>query len=85
MSELSNKELSEIQRELTELQIKLRDFRFGGAGSRVKNVKEGRSTRRTIARLLTEINRRSMQQKVAESVQPEVAQSVQQNVAKSQK
>ncbi len=49
------KEVGELQRELTEKREALRAFRFGGAGSRVKNVKEGRALRKDIARILTEV------------------------------
>jgi ribosomal protein L29 len=34
----------------------LRKFRFGAAGATSKNSKEGRNTRKEIARILTEIN-----------------------------
>ena len=34
----------------------LQAFRFGGAGSKVKNVKEGRNLRKDIARILTAIS-----------------------------
>ena len=35
----------------------LRVFRFGEAGSKTRNVKEGMQTRKEIARILTELNR----------------------------
>ncbi len=38
---------------LAEKREALRQFRFGQAGSRVRNTKEGRILRRTIARILT--------------------------------
>lgn len=34
----------------------LRTFRFGSAGAKVKNVKEGKTLRRDIARILTVMN-----------------------------
>lgn len=37
----------------------LRKFRFGISGSKTRNVKEGRNTRKHIARILTELNRRA--------------------------
>jgi len=37
----------------------LRDFRFSGAGGRTRNVREGRTLRRDIARILTELTRRT--------------------------
>ena len=41
---------------IAEARKKLRQFRFQGAGSRAKNVHEGRNLRREIARLLTAKN-----------------------------
>ncbi len=38
----------------------LREFRFGGAGSRSRNVREGRTLRKDIARALTEIRARDL-------------------------
>lgn len=43
----------ELGKSLSETREKLREFRVGMAGSRVKNVREGRTLRRTIARMLT--------------------------------
>ena len=36
----------------------LKNFRFGVSGSRVKNVKEARTTRKEIARALTFLNQK---------------------------
>lgn len=56
MKEKTDEEL----KEMLELKRKnLRLFRFGIAGSKIKNVKEGRDTRKEIARILTEINERT--------------------------
>ena len=38
----------------------LRVFRFGGAGSRTRNVREGRNLRREVAQILTEIKSRDL-------------------------
>ena len=38
----------------------LRVFRFGGAGSRTRNVREGRNLRREVAQILTEIKSRDV-------------------------
>ncbi|KKU50157.1 MAG: hypothetical protein UY47_C0007G0015 [Parcubacteria group bacterium GW2011_GWB1_49_7] len=35
----------------------LSKFRFGAAGSRTRNVKEGRAARKEIARIMTELNK----------------------------
>ena len=55
MKEKSDKDL---QGQLEAKRKSLRLFRFGVAGSKSKNVKEGRTLRRDIARILTEINAR---------------------------
>jgi len=55
MQEKADKELEKM---LQGKRKALRLFRFGIAGSKIKNVREGRNARREIARILTEINRR---------------------------
>lgn len=52
-AEISKFTATELTKELAEARLKLREFRVGMAGSRVKNVREGRVLRKTIARLLT--------------------------------
>lgn len=52
-TDYKNKDKALLTRELGETQEKLRLFRFGGAGSQSKNVKEGMTLRRTIARIKT--------------------------------
>ena len=54
--------LDDLKKEITEKREALRTFRFGEAGSRSRNVKEGRTIRRDIARLLTEVRQRSLVQ-----------------------
>ena len=44
---------AELAKELAGAREKLREFRIGMTGSRVKNVREGRVLRRNIARVLT--------------------------------
>lgn len=58
MADITNKTVETLQTELTEKREALRVFRFGGAGSRSRNVREGRTLRKDIARLLTELNAR---------------------------
>ncbi len=53
MKEIASKGREEIQKMLNEKREALRLFRFGLSGSKVRNVKEGRSIRKDIARLLT--------------------------------
>ena len=42
---------------LYEKREKLRTFRFGEAGSKTRNVKEGSALRKEIARIMTELNK----------------------------
>ncbi|MBI1999251.1 MAG: 50S ribosomal protein L29 [Parcubacteria group bacterium] len=56
--EIKNKTDEELEKTLGEKRKALRLFRFGAAGSKTKNVKEGRNLRKEIARLLTEARMR---------------------------
>ncbi len=58
MSELSRKTDQDLRKTLFEKRHLLREFRFGAAGSRVRNTREGRHLRRDIARILTEMRKR---------------------------
>ncbi len=53
--EKSNKDLIKT---LNEKREDLRKFRFGISGSKTRNVKEGKNTRKEIARALSELNSR---------------------------
>lgn len=46
--------MEDLAKEIADKREALRVFRFGEAGSRTRNVREGRMLRRDIARLLTE-------------------------------
>ena len=59
MSELTNKTQEELSRMIAENQGKLQAFRFAMAGSKTKNVKEGKGLRREIAQVLTELRARA--------------------------
>ncbi len=67
MKKMNAKELKDIEMEklLQEKRGSLRVFKFGIAGSKSKNVKEGKFLRRDIARMLTEINHRKASVKSA--------------------
>ena len=52
-----------LLRTVAEKREALRAFRFGGAGSRVRNVREGRNVRREIAQILTEVRSRETAEK----------------------
>lgn len=58
MAEHKDKTIETLQSELSEKRAALQSFRFGGAGSRSRNVREGRTIRKEIARILTELNAR---------------------------
>lgn len=58
MKDLKKKTEKELHRMSNELKRVLRSIRFGGAGSKARNVKEYQNTRRDRARILTEINKR---------------------------
>ncbi len=46
-----------LKKTLIEKRDSLAKFKFGMTGSRTKNVKEGRNTRRDIARILTALKK----------------------------
>ena len=52
-NELRRKSKKELQHTLIELRDKLRELRFNLAAGKVKDIREIRQTKRTIARILT--------------------------------
>lgn len=56
MSEFKNKNAQELEKTLYGKRVALKNFRFGIAGSKVRNVKEGRELKRDIARIMTELS-----------------------------
>lgn len=56
--DLKNKSDKDLQKQLGDKRESVRTFRFGIAGSKVRNVKEGRDTKKQIAQILTEVNAR---------------------------
>ena len=54
--ELKNKEEKELQKILAQSREKLRDLRFKDANKQLKNIREIRRTRETIAHVLTLLN-----------------------------
>jgi ribosomal protein L29 len=60
MADLKKQSIADLQKELADKRKALTQFRFGEAGSRTRNVKEGRTLRRDIARILTEMNARKL-------------------------
>lgn len=57
MKRYTGKTKEELQKDLKDKEESLKTFRFGIAGSKVRNVREGRNTRKEIARIKTEINK----------------------------
>ncbi len=55
---LKNMEVKALLALIEEKRQSLHNFRFGLAGSKVRNIKEGRNTRKEIARAMTEIRQR---------------------------
>jgi len=58
MSSLKTKKDTDLHKELVDKRKSLREFRFGVAGSKIKNIKEARNLRKYVARILTELNTR---------------------------
>ena len=55
MKDITTKTPADLTKMLSEKRESLRVFRFGSAGAKSKNVKEGRETRKDIARIMTEL------------------------------
>ena len=55
-TELDAKTPADLSKLLGEKRETLRAFRFGAAGAKAKNVREGRSIRKDIARILTALH-----------------------------
>ena len=53
MKEITNKTTADLSKLISEKREALRVFRFGGAGAKTKNVKEGRAIKKDIARIMT--------------------------------
>ena len=58
MSEHKNKTEKEIVKLINDKREALRSFRFAISGSKTRNLREGRNTRKGIARLMTELANR---------------------------
>lgn len=54
--ELAKKNKEDLEKELGEKILSLRDLRFGGAGSNNKNVKKQKIIKKDIARIKTALN-----------------------------
>ncbi len=56
MKEFKNKTPQELTKLIAEKREALRDFQFGSTGSKTKNVKLGHTTKKDIARIMTELS-----------------------------
>ncbi|MGC9605290.1 MAG: 50S ribosomal protein L29 [Minisyncoccia bacterium] len=54
--DIVNKTAADLLKMLSDKRETLRVFRFGAAGAKSKNVREGRAVRKDIARILTALN-----------------------------
>jgi len=68
MNDFKDKNRKDLMKTLHEKKDSLQEFRFGTAGSRSKNVKAGRATRKDIARILTELTAQTKASTVVEKV-----------------
>lgn len=53
----SGKTRDELVRALTDSRVTLRDYRFSASGTKPKSIKEGKTAKKNIARILTELNK----------------------------
>lgn len=58
MKDIKNTTEKDLMKLVAEKREAVRNFRFNLSGSKTKNVKEGRTNRKEIARILTELNSR---------------------------
>ncbi len=59
IKDLQSKTEADLRKLLGEKRAALKTFRFNIAGSKIKNVKEGRMLRKEIAQILTLLNQQS--------------------------
>ena len=57
-NKFSQKNKSDLEKELGEKRLAVRDIRFGMAGSKNKNVKEQKNIKKDIARIQTALNQK---------------------------
>lgn len=59
MEEIRKMNDQDLRKGLIGTREALKDFRFGIAGSKIRNMKEGKNLKNDIARYLTELNERT--------------------------
>jgi len=65
LKDIAHKTQADLSKMVADKRESLRTFRFGSAGAKVKNVKEGKTLRRDIARILTVMNSSKAEEKKA--------------------
>ena len=60
MADFSKQDIDELKKLVADKRETLRAFRFGAAGTRARNTREGRGLRKDIARILTELRKRQL-------------------------
>jgi ribosomal protein L29 len=60
MTDFSKQDIPELKKVLADKRESLRVHRFEGAGSRTRNVRAGRTLRKEIAQLMTELRKREL-------------------------
>lgn len=63
MANYTKQDAGELRKLIADKRESLRSFRFGGAGSRTRNTREGRNVRKEIAQAMTELRAREIAQK----------------------
>ena len=63
MTTLEKNSIEDLQKMIADKREALRVFRFGGAGSRTRDVRSGRNLRKEIAQAMTEIKAREIASK----------------------
>ena len=61
MADIKDKSIKDLQKLLTDKRSSLQKFRFGISGSKTRNIKEGRNTKREVAQILTELRKRELE------------------------
>ncbi len=56
--DLKDKSIKDLNKDLSEKREAVRKFRFSMTGSKTRDLKEGKTLKKDIARILTEINSR---------------------------
>jgi len=55
-TDYKGKNMKDLHKALADKREELRNFRFGTAGSKTRNTKSAKNTRKDVARIMTELN-----------------------------